>query len=193
MSTVQYVGLNGAARLSDAPRRVYRVVVARTAALAARNAAFWPLFQWSFADAVRAAVDSGLSPVAKYLGNPSVDRGDSRATFDVMGTASSGGAEVRDLVARIDSASRYWRVVEVADAGNVPGFSGGGPDTLSAGRDAAQDAARAAAESESLAGRAAAALSGLGDALRGSLSKLIILAALALLVVTLVRVGGNRA
>ena len=192
MSTVEYVGLNGAARLSDAPRRVYRVVVAPTFELAARNAAFWPLFQWTFLDAVRAGVDAGLSPIAKYLGNPSVDAGDSRATFDVMATASSGAADVRGLVAAIDGKSKYWRVVQVADAGNVPGFSGGGPGTLSAGRDAAQDAARAAAEEDSLAGRARAALGAVGDALAGSLSKLVIVAAVALLLVVLIRSGGGR-
>lgn len=192
MATVIYSGTHGAARLSDSPRRVYRVTVAKTGALALRNAAFWPFSSWSFAQAVRVAVDAGLSPVARYLGNPSVESNDSRAVFDVMAASGAAGTTVRELVALIESRSRFWRVVEIADAGDVPGFSSGGPGALDSGRDTALDAARDAARADSLFGRVGSAFAGLNDALRSLVVALVLAGLVALVLFLFVRFRGAR-
>lgn len=171
---VAYLSTRGGDLLSASPRAVWRVTVRRTARLALRNAGFYPFNQWTFADAVARGVDEGLGPIAYHVGRPAVDRDDSRAVLDTMASVNAGGADVRALVQRVNDASPYWDVVSVERIGSTPAQSQGGAGALSSTRDAALDAARAAAADDALFSRIASALGVVGSGARKALLFLLV-------------------
>lgn len=179
---VRYAGPTGfgpSTRLADHRRAVWRVTVARTAKLAARNVLTWPVAQLSFRDVVRRAIDLGFAPVAYAIGGIAMDAGDGTAVFDMMTHNQSGAATARDLADRIERNSEYWTVTGIEMLPGVPGESAGGARALDSGREDAATAAREAADADSLTAR----LRGLiGSAYGGVLRTVLLLVLLVAIV-----------
>jgi hypothetical protein len=139
------------------PHAVYRVVIGRTFESTVSylvGYAKWPAV-------VVLVIDNSAGAAGFPIGSPekTAQVDDTVATLDYLAGSHAGSATVAELVRQVDSASRFAEVRSVERlAGGVPKQSDGGAVALDASRDAAQEAARTQAESETFTARLGAGL-----------------------------------